>query len=333
MNFFKSYILILGFTTLFAACNTDEPNFDGNLTSEQIAALVSEANTKLFAENEISVFYIEENYNGMMHKFERKLELNLSTKKSLDIKKVVGVYVDFDYYDETTHYRFMGATEQEPVDNFTSEKISTGYWKYYMLDLPYLSESLGKWKEKDGKFVVDYPYNPNLNDEMYEGSKYYLTLSENNEYLKIELKSATDESMATYDFSYTANPTFPSGYQISQFPAAKQYGTKVNWGETYGTDTYYTSLDMSDSVKYFCITEYEATPKIAGKTPLFYYDAAHTQLILESHAKTGFSTTYFYYEDIYYWSFAALLTSEIDGITVYVHWEDAETVNNLYGSD
>jgi hypothetical protein len=268
--------------------------------------------------------------------YERKMEVNLSAKKSFDIRKFADVSTDFDYYDGTTHYQFKGKTDIEPEDSLFSEKISTGYWKYYAWDLPYLPDEMvkdiGKWKEENGKFVVD---NPSTVIEEYIGSKYFVTLSENNRYLKVEIKSATGEILETYDFSYTANPVFPVEYQPVQFPAVKQYSVNVNWGETYGKDTYYTSFSRTNdnSLQYFNMGLGE-TPKVTGKMPLLYYDEAHTQLILDDSEKTGFYVDYNYDESVgYYWFFSGDLSAETDGTTVYAQWEDAETVYKQYGNE
>lgn len=214
-NDFKTFALILGCTTVFAACNHDDPDTDDDLISAQIIARICEANVKLFAENEITVTQTETDYAiwGTTLLFEHKREVNLSTKKSLDVQKVAGAFEEFRYYDETTHYLYQSGTDMEP-ENFISSKISTGYWKYHTRDLPYLSDemvkTIGKWKEENGRLVGNNPYAGDI--DAYVESKYHVTLSENNKYLKLELKSATGESLAVYEYSYTANPAFPAGY-------------------------------------------------------------------------------------------------------------------------
>jgi hypothetical protein len=341
-NIFKIFVLVFGCITVFTTCNRDEPNQD-DLISEQIIARICEANTKLFAEKEISISHTTKDYFifGTELWFERKMEVNLSAKKSFAVLKSNDVFEDFHYYDETTHYCFQSATDTEPETSI-SEKISTGYWKYYSWDLPYLQDTMvktiGKWREENGKFVVDNPYTGTV--EEYRGSKYYLTLSENNKYLKFEIKSATGENLQTSDYSYTANPVFPAEYQQAQFSAVKQYSVNVNWGGTYGTDTYYSDYTWDeDNRKYFNIGKigtWGNCPKVAGKLPLFYYDEAHTQLILDDMEKTNFYVDYDYddsYENLgYYWFFNGFLYPETDGITVYVQWEDEETVYKKYGN-
>jgi hypothetical protein len=111
----------------------------------------------------------------------------------------------------------------------------------------------------------------------------------------------------------------------------------VNWGGTYGTDTYYTNYDWADeNLKYFNIGKIGnlgETPTVAGKMPLFFYDEACTQLILDDWNKTNFSAEYDHSENSeYYWFFNGCLSSETDGATVYVQWEDAETVYREYGN-
>ncbi|MDR1682366.1 MAG: hypothetical protein LBS25_03115, partial [Candidatus Symbiothrix sp.] len=161
-NNFKIFALILGCAAVFAACSRDESNLDNDLISKQIIERICEANAKLFAENEITITQTEIDYAiwGSTLRFERKLEVNLSTKKSLAVQKIAGVFEDFRYYDETTHYLFQSETDTEP-ESFISSKISTGYWKYYSWDLPYLQDSLvkdiGKWREENGQFVGDNP--------------------------------------------------------------------------------------------------------------------------------------------------------------------------------
>jgi hypothetical protein len=326
--------------TVFTACDREESNLD-DLISGQIIARICEANTKLFAETEISVSCTKKDYFifGTTLQFEQKLEVNLSAKKSLFVQELVGIYTDFDYYDETTHYLFMGKTEADTKDSLSSEKISTGYWKYYTWELPYLNDKLvkntGKWKEEDGRFVADNLY-PVI--EEYKGSKYFVTLSENNRYLKIEVKSSTGKSLESYNFSYTANPVFPAGYQPTQFPAVKQYSINVNWGDTYGADTYYTSFSPigDENRKYFStgrIDNFGETPEVTGKLPLLYYDEACTQMILDDSKTTSFFVDYNYDESTgYYWFFNGYLTSETDGTTVYVQWEDSKTVYTKYGN-
>jgi flavodoxin len=339
-EFFKIFALVLGCVTVFAACDRENSNTDDDLISAQIIARICEANVKLFAENEITVTQRQKDYDilGTGLWIEGKKEVNLSAKKSLEILKWGDVTNYFHYYDETAYYQFYGATETEP-ESFLSAKISTGYWKYYSWDLPYMSDTMvktiGKWREENGQLVVD---NPTTNIEEYAGSKYCITLSENNKYLKYELKSVTGENLATFEYFYTANPVFPARYQPGQFPAIKQYSVNVNWGGNYGTDTYYTGdLWANEDLKYFSISRmgnWGETPNVEGKMPLFYYDEARTQLILDDWEKTNFYVDYDYSEGegYYYWFFSGDLSSETDGTTVYVWWEDAETIYNQYGN-
>jgi hypothetical protein len=100
---------------------------------------------------------------------------------------------------------------------------------------------------------------------------------------------------------------------------------------------YFLDEDNRKSVDISRIGNWGDSSKVAGKLPLFYYDEAHTQLILDDMEKTNFYVDYDYDATDgsvgYYWFFHVYLYPETDGITVYVQWEDEETVYKKYSNE
>jgi hypothetical protein len=292
--------LTLALSAGLSSCSKDEDNDKGSdtelykpskdMTQKEILALFKEVSDKMATVRKISAegIKITTNYEGAKpEQYVVKFQEDIDAKKSIEIlyaesgeKVRFFRYIDnltaFFYDDEGYGYAFTD-----------SYKISDAYWNRIKIVAEISFENFYKltWKVEDDAFV---------GNGATETIKISLTTSKKVRTLS-NFKEATTNQPSTkeeYTYTYSANPTPPSGFNLSEseFPPASQDSFTVVWGKELGSSIFYVfspgNIDMDEII--------ECAPKVPGKKPVLYKDSNFTQLINQQHYVNSDNSTIVY---------------------------------------
>jgi hypothetical protein len=310
-----------------SACDKDEDNGSDaepykpskDMTHEQILALFKEVNDNMATVRQMSVEEtkkddVTENGKTTTSTGSGKVQANLDAKKELILEYKAGdgvlVVDEFTYIEDSIAYYY----ESDEPKKQRSYKVSDAYWNHCKVfdsfrDFGDFFESVSEWKVEGDAFVGSAT-------EGGETRKYTVSLTSSKKISSIKYEYGnTKYRYREYEYTYSANPTFPSDYsdyKESKFPLAEQYSVKVVWGEGLGESTFYAEMYSDDSYSYYFAVYYpdeiiRYAPKVSGKKPTLYSDKECATKLEE--------------EDYPYWGLYGVYV--LSGNTViYVKWVD-----------
>jgi hypothetical protein len=250
-----------------------------DMTNDDIRALLEEVDANMATVRAVSVeaTFTEKENGGPSYTFKGTGQIYLDNQKELTVGydsdgKTIG---NFTYAENSTKYEYMSASyidNEAGIEIKRSYKLSDIYWNnssdISMLELEWVFEL--EWEVSNQTFVGSFAKNGAT-------MKMTITLTSDKRIASFKTEEIYPEGSYVTEarYTYSANPTWPSGFAKEDFPlVATQYLTVV-WGEGFSESRIYT--DPGDYYINFESDILDHAPTLEGKTPVLYKDEAREQ--------------------------------------------------------